>query len=146
MRHAKDTCKLGRTSSHRRCLFANQLKSLIVNGRIRTTLAKAKELRRYADRMVTLAKTNTLDSRRRAITAMMVRFNALDSKDWRLYRQGAEHLANDDRKVIKVLFEELGPRFANRAGGYTRIIRSSKNRIGDNASMCYVEYLTEEKE
>ncbi len=143
MRHRKDTCKLGRTSSHRRCLFANQLKSLIVNGRIRTTLAKAKQLRRYADRMVTLAKRNTLDSRRRAIAEMMVRFNKLDSKEWRQFRQGAEHLANDDRKVMEVLFEELGPRFANREGGYTRIIRSSKQRVGDNASMCYIEYLAE---
>jgi large subunit ribosomal protein L17 len=75
MRHLKDTCKLNRTSSHRRCLFANMLKSLIEHGRIETTIPKAKALRRYADRMVTLAKENTLASKRRAIAELMVRYN-----------------------------------------------------------------------
>ncbi len=67
MRHLNNTCKLNRTSSHRRCMFANMLKSLITHERIETTLPKAKALRRYADRMITLAKKNTLTSRRQAI-------------------------------------------------------------------------------
>src|SRR5271155_481597 len=97
MRHLKDTYKLNRTSSHRRCLFANMLKSLIVHGRINTTVPKAKALRRYADRMITLAKRNDLASRRRAIADMMVRFNPLTDKQERAARSGDTSSYNDDR-------------------------------------------------
>ncbi len=142
MRHLKNTCKLNRTTSHRRCMFANMLKSLIVNGRITTTVAKAKALRRYADRMVTLAKKNTLASRRQAISQMMVRFNALSDKQERAARNGDKSVYNDDRVVLEKLFGELGPRFAQRNGGYTRIIRS-QHRIGDNAQTCIIEYLAD---
>ncbi len=142
MRHLKNTCKLNRTSSHRRCLFANMLKSLIINGRIETTVAKAKALRRYADRMITLAKRNTLASRRRAIGQMMITFNPLTDKEERAARKGETTSYNDDRYVINKLFNELGVHFASRQGGYTRIVRS-RNRIGDNAQMCFIEYLTD---
>jgi large subunit ribosomal protein L17 len=142
MRHLKDTVKLNRTSSHRRCMFANMLKSLIENGRIETTLPKAKVLRRHADRMITLAKKNTLASRRRAISEMMVRFNTLTTKEARAVRSGDTKAYNTDRQVIDKLFGELGPRFASRAGGYTRIIKN-RRRIGDNAQTCFIEYLAE---
>jgi large subunit ribosomal protein L17 len=142
MRHNKNTCKLNRTTSHRRCLFANMLKALITNGRIETTVAKAKALRRHADRMVTLAKRNTLASRRKAISEMMVRFNPLTEKEARQARHGEKSAFNDDRLVIDLLFTDLGKRFATRPGGYTRIIRN-RNRIGDNAQMCIIEYLAE---
>lgn len=140
MRHNKNTCKLNRTTSHRRCMFANMLKSLIVHGRIETTVAKAKALRSYADRMITLAKTNTLDSRRRAISTMMIRFNSLTDKQERAVRTGDTSCYNDDRLVIDKLFNELGTRFTQRQGGYTRIIRSG-SRVGDNAQKCLIEYL-----
>jgi len=140
MRHLKDKHKLNRTSSHRRCLMANMLKSLIINGRIKTTLPKAKLLRRYADRMITLAKSNTLASRRRAISQMMIRFNPLTTKEARSAREGNTISYNDDRFTINKLFDELGPRFASRKGGYTRIIRNTK-RVGDNAQTCFIEYL-----
>ncbi len=142
MRHAKDTCKLNRTASHRRCMFANMLKSLITHGRITTTVEKAKQLRRYADRMVTLAKRNTLSSRRMAIAKMMVRFNPLTEKEKRAAREGDTSAYNDDRTVIGTLFDKLGTRFAERNGGYTRIIKS-KRRVGDNAQSCVIEYLPE---
>lgn len=142
MRHLKDTCKLNRTSSHRRCMFANMLKSLISNGRIETTVPKAKALRRYADRMVTLAKKNTLASRREAIGQMMITFNQLTSKEQREARNGDTSSYNTDRIVIDKLFQVLGTRFATRNGGYTRIIKS-RRRIGDNAQTCIIEYLTE---
>lgn len=142
MRHLKDTCKLNRTSSHRRCMFANMLKSLIENGRIQTTVPKAKALRRYADRMVTLAKKNTLAARRRAIAQLMIRFNPLTEKEKRSARQGDKSGYNTDRKVIDKLFGDLGVRFATRAGGYTRIIKS-RRRVGDNAQVCIIEYLSE---
>ncbi len=142
MRHLKNTCKLNSTSSHRRCMFANMLKSLIQNERIETTLAKAKALRRYADKMITLAKKNTLASRRQAIGEMMIRFNALSDKEERAVRQGDTSSYNGDRTVISKLFTVLGPRFSTRQGGYTRIVRNKK-RIGDNAQTCIIEYLAQ---
>lgn len=142
MRHRKHTFKLGRTSSHNRCMISNMLKSLIHQERIVTTVAKAKELRRYADKMITLAKKNTLASRRKAIAELMVTFNTLDSKEARVVKGGKTHPYNTDRQVISKLFDALGPRFANRNGGYTRIVRMD-NRVGDNAPTCLIEYLSE---
>lgn len=140
MRHKKDTCKLNRTSSHRRCMFANMLKSLITNGRIETTVPKAKALQRYADKMITLAKKNTLTTRRKAISEMMIRFNTLTPKETRASKKGETNSHNDDRHVMEKLFGELGPRFASREGGYTRIVKAQR-RIGDNAQLCVIEYL-----
>lgn len=140
MRHLKDTTKLNRNASHRRCMFANMLKELIDKGRITTTLAKAKRLRRHADRMITLAKKNTLASRRQAIGELMINFNALTPKEKRAAREGDTSAYNTDRKVIHTLFNDLGPKFEKRNGGYTRLIKS-KHRIGDNAQTCVVEYL-----
>lgn len=142
MRHRKDTCKLNRTTSHRRCMFANMLKSLIENERIETTVPKAKALRRYAERMVTLAKKNTLAARRMAISQMMIQFNALTPKEEREARNGDKSAYNTDRKVIEKLFTVLGTRFSNRQGGYTRIIKN-RRRIGDNAQTCFIEYLAD---
>jgi len=122
-------------------MFANMLKSLIINKRIETTVPKAKALRRYADQMVTLAKKNTLSARRKAIAEMMIRFNTLTPKQERLAKEGKTHFYNDDRLVINELFDLAG-RFATRNGGYTRIIRKG-HRVGDNAEVCYIEYLAE---
>lgn len=140
MRHAKDTFKIGRTASHRRCLIANMLKALIEHGRIETTERKAKELRRHADKMITLAKANTLDSRRRAVAELMISFNALTSKEARAAKAGKTDAYNGDRMIMGKLFGELATRFASRNGGYTRIIKNSA-RIGDNAPTCFIEFL-----
>lgn len=140
MRHKKDTRKLNRDSSHRRCLMANMLKSLIEHEKIETTVAKAKVLRRHADQMVTLAKKNTLASRRQAIAEMMVRFNPLTPKEERAAKEGDQSSFNGDRLVINKLFSDLGPRFVARNGGYTRIVRLT-NRVGDNSQRCIIEYL-----
>lgn len=142
MRHLKNTCKLNRTTSHRRCMFANMLKSLVINERIETTVPKAKALRRYADKMITLAKRNTLSSRRRAIGTMMIRYNQLSDKEARAARNGDTSAYNDDRNVIHKLFNELGVRFSTRQGGYTRIVKVGR-RIGDNAQTCIIEYITD---
>ncbi len=120
MRHAKHTFKIGRTSSHRRCLIANMLKSLIQHGRIETTVTKAKELRRHADKLVTLAKKNTLASRRQVIGDLM----------------------DNDTGILTKLFGDLSQRFAQRNGGYTRIVRLS-SRVGDNAPICVLEFLAQ---
>lgn len=141
MRHRNHTFKVGRTVSHRRCMVANMLKSLILNGRIETTVTKAKELRRHADRLVTLAKKDSLSSRRMAIAKLMVRYNALSSKDARLLKEKQDKsVLNGDRQVVDILFGQLGPRFKERQGGYTRILRTAPS-IGDSAPRCLIEYL-----
>ncbi len=117
MRHLKSGRQLSRNASHRRAMLRNMVTSLIENGRIQTTDAKAKELRRVADKMITLGKRRTVAARRRAR-----RFIQTD-------------------KALAHLFEEVAPRFANRPGGYTRIIKVG-NRRGDNAPMSIIE-LTE---
>ena len=142
MRHAKRSAKLGRTTSHRRCLFANMLKSLIYHEKIVTTVPKAKELRRFADQMVTLAKLNTLASRRRAIADLMIRYNTLTPKDRRSVKTGNTGSYNIDRFVLEKLFGVIGPRFAERNGGYTRITRLSEARVGDQGQQCSLEYLS----
>lgn len=142
MRHRKDTFKLGRDSSHRRCLIANLLKALVENDRIETTVPKAKELRRHADKLITIAKKQTLAAKRLAIAKMMVRYNTLTPKENRAVKEGKTFAYNTDRKVIGKLFGPLAERFAARNGGYTRIIRKG-NRVGDNAPVCYIEFLPE---
>ena len=140
MRHAKHTFKVGRTGSHRRCMLANMLKSLIENERICTTVTKAKELRRHADHLITLAKRNTLASRRDAISQMHIVFNELTSKEARKVKAGNTGAYTRDRLVVGKLFGLLRERFLARNGGYTRIIRA-EDRVGDSAPTCYIEYL-----
>ncbi|MBN1915262.1 MAG: 50S ribosomal protein L17 [Parachlamydiales bacterium] len=144
MRHRKHTFKVGRDSSHRRCLIANLLKDLVLHERIETTVPKAKELRRYADRLITLAKKHTLASQRRAKAMMMIRFNPLTSKEKRKAKEGNTAAYNSDRLALGKLFDQLGKRFLNRQGGYTRIIKKEL-RIGDHASKCIIEYLKPEE-
>jgi len=140
MRHGKHTFKVGRTGSHRRCMLANMLKSLIENERIVTTVVKAKELRRHADRLITMAKKDTLAARRNAVAELMVSFNPLTAKEARAAKKGDKDSYSRDRNVINKLFGELRDRFTTRQGGYTRIIRAA-DRIGDSAPTCYIEYL-----
>ena len=118
MRHRKHTFKVGRTSSHIKAMLANQVCSLITEKKINTTLVKAKETRRIADNMVTLAKKGTLHDRRRAISKL------------------------HDETAVKILFDEIGPKFATRNGGYTQIIQLGK-RIGDAAEMCILQWVGE---
>lgn len=114
MRHRVAGKRLGRTSAHRTALFRNLVTSLLEHEAISTTDAKAKELRRWADRMITLGKQNTLHARRRA--AVVVR----------------------SRTILKKLFDEIAPRFAQRPGGYTRITKLGV-RAGDAAGVSMIE-------
>lgn len=140
MRHGKHTFKVGRTGSHRRAMIANMLKSLIESGRLSTTVVKAKELKRHADKLITLAKKNTLASRRNAIAQLKISFNPLTTKEARAVKNGDTQCYSRDRLVINKLFGELREKFAERNGGYTRIIRTG-DRVGDSAPTCFVEYL-----
>jgi large subunit ribosomal protein L17 len=114
MRHRKSGRHLNRTSSHRKAMFKNMANSLFEHELIRTTLPKAKELRRVAEPLITLAKEDSVANRRLA-------FDRTRSKE-----------------AVGKLFNELGPRYANRPGGYIRILKCG-NRPGDNAPMAYVE-------
>jgi large subunit ribosomal protein L17 len=116
MRHRVHGRKLGRTSAHRKALFRNQLTALFTHERIITTVSKAKELRPIAERMVTLAGTGTLAARRRVATMVQ------------------------DKDIARRLFEEIAPRFADRPGGYTRILRLGR-RHGDNAELAIIEFV-----
>jgi large subunit ribosomal protein L17 len=121
-------------------MLANMLKSLIEHGRINTTVVKAKELRRHADKIVTLAKRNTLAARRNAIAELQVSFNPLTTKEARRAKAGDKSAYGRDRLVIDKLFGEIRERFADRRGGYTRIIRGN-DRVGDSAPTCFIEYV-----
>jgi len=114
MRHRHGLRKLNRTSSHRLAMLRNMTNSLLKHEAIRTTLPKAKELRRLAEPLITLGKTPTLANRRLALSRLR------------------------DKAVVYKLFDELGPRFAKRPGGYLRILKFGF-RVGDNAPMALVE-------
>ena len=119
MRHGVSGRRLSRSSSHRRALATAQATALIREGRIETTLAKAKELRPYVESLITTAKGGTLHNRR---------IVGADIKD---------------KAVLKKLFEEIAPLFANRPGGYTRILKTGTRR-GDNAPLALIELVTYE--
>jgi large subunit ribosomal protein L17 len=114
MRHRRSGRKLGRDSAHRRALYANLTSALIEHGRIRTTVAKAKEVRPIAEQMITLGRRGDLASRRRAIGYLR------------------------SHEVVHKLFSEVAPRFADRPGGYSRIVKLGP-RQGDGAEMAYLE-------
>jgi len=114
MRHQKSGRKLNRTSSHREAMFKNMASSLFKHELIRTTLPKAKELRRVAEPLITLAKADGVANRRLAFSRLR------------------------DKEAVGKLFVELGPRYSERPGGYLRILKCGF-RPGDNAPMAYVE-------
>jgi large subunit ribosomal protein L17 len=114
MRHGKTVNHLGRTTSHRKAMLSNMASSLILHKRISTTLAKAKELRKYVEPLITRSKNDNTHSRRTV-------FSLLQNKE-----------------SIKILFDEISDKVASRPGGYTRIIKVG-NRQGDNAEMCIIE-------
>lgn len=120
MRHLKTGRILNRTPSHRKAMFNNLVTSLVKHERIVTTLAKAKELRQKADKMITFAKRGNLNSRR-------IVFKSVKNKE-----------------ALAKLFDTLGPRFANRNGGYTRIYRLG-HRNGDAAQMAILEWVEQDR-
>jgi len=121
MRHRNYGRKLGRTTAHRLALKKGLISSLFRHERIRTTIQKAKEYRPRAEKLITLAKRDSVANRRRAFQILR------------------------DKEVVKKLFEELGPRYKDRPGGYTRILHLPKHRIGDDARMALFELLQEDR-
>lgn len=115
MRHRVDGRKFGRNTSHRKAMFKNLAIALINNERITTTLAKAKELRRVADRLVTMAKKDSVHHRRLAFAKLR------------------------DKAAVEKLFNVMSDRYKSRAGGYTRILKVGETRLGDAAKMAMIE-------
>ncbi len=116
MRHIVAHRKLGRKTEHRMALMRNLLLGLVKNERVKTTLEKAKELRHFADRVITYGKKGTLHHKRLAFKLI------------------------PDHSLVKKVFEDMAPKFLDRNGGYTRILKLGK-RIGDNAEMAIIEYV-----
>jgi large subunit ribosomal protein L17 len=114
MRHGRKFNHLGRTASHRKAMLSNMASSLILHKRISTTVAKAKELRKYVEPLLTRSKEDTTHSRRMVFSYLK------------------------DKESVKSLFAEVADRIMDRPGGYTRIIKTG-NRLGDNADMCMIE-------
>ncbi len=114
MRHKKGYRKLNKTPSHRKAMFANMSAALIKHEQITTTLPKAKELKKFMDKLITLGKKGQLDNRRQAQSKVR------------------------DEVMVKKLFDILGPRYADRNGGYTRVLKAGW-RYGDNAPMAIIE-------
>jgi len=114
MRHRKRVAKLNREPSHRKATLSNMVTSLFEHEMINTTHARARELRRVADSIITFAKRGDLHARRMVLKSVA------------------------DKRIVNKLFDELGPRYADRNGGYTRLIKTGPRR-GDGAPMCFVE-------
>ncbi len=117
MRHLKAGRKLGRNASHRLALKRNLARALFIHGRIITTLEKAKEVRPFVEKLITLAKKGTLHARRLALARL------------------------PDRDTVDTLFRDIGPRFAERPGGYTRVIKRHERRLGDAGRTAILELL-----
>ncbi len=139
MRHRKAGRKLGRTAAHRKAMFSNMVASLIEHERILTTQAKAKELRRLAEKTITWA-TSLGDLLTMDREKMSPEQRAKLVHHIRMARRTLK-----DKVLLQKLFEEIGPRYLGRPGGYTRIIRHWKNRRGDGAPLVFVELLPEEE-
>jgi large subunit ribosomal protein L17 len=119
MRHRNVGCKLGRTSSHRKAMLRNMVTSLLKYEHVTTTDMKAKELRKVAEKMITLGKRGSLHARRQALAYVR------------------------DKDIVSKLFEELSSRYQQRAGGYTRIVKVGARR-GDNAPISFIEFVRDE--
>jgi len=130
--------QLSRDTEHRKALRRNMAQSLFEHGKIRTTAAKAKEIRPFVEKLITLARRNDLTARRRVIALM---------QDRRVTDEEQEFITNEKGRELTVvmrLFNEIGPKFGDRQGGYTRIIKLPEHRIGDAADLVLLQLCTEE--
>ena len=134
MRHRVSGRQLSRTSEHRLAMRRNMVVSLFEYETISTTIQKAKEAKRLAEKLVTLAKKGTLAARRRAIALLCDR-DIIKDEDGRIVKKGT---------IIGKLFSEIGPRYLDREGGYTRIIHLAKRRLGDNGELVLLQLVGSE--
>jgi large subunit ribosomal protein L17 len=124
--------QLSRDTEHRKALRCNLVQSLFEHGKIRTTLPKAKEVKAFAEKLITLARVGTLTARRRVISALHDRRLVDDEQEF------------TGQTVVQKLFSDIAPKFKDRSGGYTRIIKTASYRIGDAGSIVLLQLLTED--
>src|SRR5271169_3493755 len=135
MRHLKAGKKLGRNGTHRLALYRNLTMALIRHERIITTLPKAKAVRPFVERLITIAKQNTLHARRLVISRLG------PAADAEVKPQKDDDGEADHRTVVQKLFSDIAPRFAARPGGYTRILKRHEVRLGDAGATAFLELL-----
>ena len=135
MRHRVAGRRLSRTSEHRLAMRRNMVASLFEHETISTTIEKAKEVKAFAEKLITLARKGTLSARRRAI-AMLGNRDIISYEDGKAVKKGT---------IIGKLFSELGPRYLDRPGGYTRIIRLSLRRLGDNGQLVLLQLIGQDE-
>jgi large subunit ribosomal protein L17 len=138
MRHRKAGRKLGRNGTHRLALYRNLALALFRHERIITTEAKAKAVRPFIEKLITLARKNTLHARRLVLARL-----GPPSKAEVRPAEGEDETNEDNRYVITKLFSEIAPRYANRPGGYTRVIKRHERRLGDGGKTAFLELLKE---
>lgn len=146
MRHRVAGRKLGRHTNHRIAMWRNMAVSLLTHGQITTSIPKAKSLKPFVEKIITAAKKGDLASRRRVIKMLgadPIMIKKEDDADVQRNRFGE---VTGGPKVVKVLFDEIAPKYADRAGGYTRIIKLAKHRIGDGTSLCVLQLVGSDDE
>lgn len=139
MRHRVYGRKLGRKTNHRLAMFRNMSVALFTHGQITTTLPKAKSLRPFVERLITMAKKGDLHNRRRAISMLGGDKNMMVDEDGDGIVRNRFGELKKAPKIVKHLFDEIGPRYEDRPGGYTRIIRLGQNRLGDGTDLCVIQ-------
>ena len=137
MRHRLATKHFNRTSKHRTAMRRNMASALIQYGSIRTTEAKAKHLKRFVEKLITLAKKDTLHARRKVV-------QRLQDRDMYTYDAKTDDYDLEDKTVVQRLFDEIAPRYADRPGGYTRIIHLAERRIGDAGKQVILQLIEDE--
>lgn len=140
MRHGIAGSKLGRNTAHRRATFRNLAAALIQHGQITTTIHKAKAVQSFVERLITLARRGDLHARRRATSLL-----GGDRDLILVVKGGAEDEQIEDLTLVQKLFDEIGPKFKDRPGGYTRIIKLAKHRIGDGTDLVVLQLVGDDE-
>lgn len=143
MRHRIAGYKLGRNTEHRRAMWRNMANSLFIHGQITTTVTRAKSVQGFVEKLISMARKGDLVSRRRVIAALEDRIAVRGDDDPDVNRNRYGEVVSGPR-VVKKLFDEIAPRFADRTGGYTRIVRTGRHRIGDGADLCVLQLVGDE--
>jgi large subunit ribosomal protein L17 len=144
MRHQLAGYKLSRDHEHRRALRRNLAVALFTHGQITTTIPKAKSVQPFVEKLITAARKGDLASRRRVIAELQDRIMVKDDTDEGVTRNKYGEL-QDGPRVVKKLFDQIAPKYHDRSGGYTRIIRLARHRIGDASDLCVLQLVGEEE-
>lgn len=143
MRHRVAGSKLGRNTPHRKAMWRNMAISLFTHGQITTTIPKAKSIKPFVEKLITAAKQGDLAARRRVIKQLGDPILVRRDDDEDVQRNAYGEVVGGPR-LVKKLFDEIAPKYADRHGGYTRIIKLAKHRIGDGADLCVLQLVSDD--